>query len=272
MSEIEPTTRFSDRVDTYVRHRPSYPPEIVRAIREGLGVAPPAVVADIGAGTGIFSALLLREGFDVIAVEPNLAMREAAVRAASDRTGPFAPLAGEPGTLSDPPCFSAVSGTAEATTLPDASVDLVTAAQAFHWFDPPRARTEILRITRPPHRVALVWNTRSLDATPFLRAYEALLCRLSDDYEKVRNHNLSDALFASFYGHSRFERRVFPSAQTLDREGFLGRALSSSYVPGRDHPRHAETVDALARLFDEHQESGSVAFLYDSEVYTGCVA
>lgn len=269
MSEIEPTKRFSDRVDTYVRYRPSYPPEILRAIREALDVAPPAVVADIGAGTGIFSALLVADGFDVIAVEPNDAMREAALEASREGRAPFAPPSP---TLARSPRFSAVSGTAEATGLPDASVDLVTAAQAFHWFDPPRARAEILRITRPPRRVALVWNTRSLDATPFLRAYEALLLRVSDDYVKVRNHNLGDAIFASFFGHSRFERRVFPSAQSFDREGFLGRALSSSYVPGRDHPRHAETVRALERLFDEHQERGAVAFHYESEVYLGCLA
>lgn len=267
-SPIEPTKRFSDRVDAYVRHRPGYPKEILRAICDGLHVEPRAVVADIGAGTGIFSAQLLLEGFDVIAIEPNDAMREAALRAADDRRGPFADVP----TTDRAPSFRAVKGTAEATSLPDASVDLVTAAQAFHWFDPPRARVELLRITRPPHRVALVWNTRSLDATPFLRAYDALLLALSDDYAKVRNHNLGEPVFTAFFGSTRYERRVFPSEQRFDRAAFLGRALSSSYVPGQDHPRHAETVRALERLFDEHAEGGEVAFLYDSEVYMGCLA
>ncbi len=249
---MEPTERFTDRVDTYVRHRPSYPPEILRAIRDGLRVAPPAVCADVGAGTGIFSALLLDEGFGVVAVEPNDAMRDASIRILGGR-----------------PRFEAVRGTAEATGLPDACVDFVAAAQAFHWFDPPRAKVELTRVTRPPHPVALVWNSRSLDATPFLRAYEALLVRLSDDYVKVRNHNLGEATFASFFGPRGHERRVFPTRQELDREAFLGRVLSSSYVPGASHPRHAEVVAAMHALFDAHEEDGHVAFLYDTEVYMG---
>ncbi len=249
---MQPTERFTDRVDTYVRHRPSYPPEILRAIREGLHVAPPAACADIGAGTGIFSALLLDEGFGVVAVEPNDAMRDAAVRMLGGR-----------------PRFEAIRGTAEATGLPDASVDFVTAAQAFHWFDPPRAKVELTRVTRAPHPVALVWNSRSLDATPFLRAYDALLVRLSDDYVKVRNHNLGEATFAAFFGPRGYERRVFPTRQELDRDAFLGRVLSSSYVPGASHPRHAEVVAAMHALFDAHEEAGHVAFLYDTEVYLG---
>ena len=252
---MKPTERFSDRVEAYVRHRPSYPSEVLAAIREGLRVSPPAEVADVGAGTGIFSALLLAEGYRVTAVEPNEAMREAAARMLEGRLD-----------------FKAIHGTAESTGLPDASVDLVTAAQAFHWFDPVRARAELLRITRAPHPVALIWNSRSLDATPFLRAYDELLVRLSDDYTKVRNHNLGDAVFSAFYGPRGYERRVFASRQDFDREGFLGRALSSSYVPGASHPRHAETVRALGDLFDAHQENGAVAFLYDTEVFLGFLA
>lgn len=252
-SDPKPTERFSDRVDAYVRHRPGYPPEALRAVREGLGVEPPALAADIGAGTGIFAALLLDQGFRVVAVEPNQAMRDAAARSLGARAG-----------------FSIVSGTAEATGLADASVDFVTAAQAFHWFDPPRARAELSRITRPPHKVALLWNTRSLDATPFLRDYDALLLRLSDDYARVRHQNVGPAILAAFYGgETAYERRVFPSEQAFDEEGLVGRALSSSYFPGAGHPRHDEAVAELRRLFALHQQRGSVSFLYDTEVYLG---
>lgn len=251
----KPTERFSDRVDAYVRHRPGYPPEVFRAIRDGLAVAPPAVAADIGAGTGIFSALLLEEGFGVVAVEPNASMREAALRALADR-----------------PRFSIVAGTAESTGLPDAAADFVTAAQAFHWFDPPRARVELARITRPPHPVALVWNTRSLDATPFLRAYDELLLRLSDDYARVRHQNVSPVTLTAFFGPGGYKRLVFPSSQTFDEEGFVGRALSSSYVPGEGHPRHHEMVSELRRIFAQHQEGGAASFLYDTEVYLGFLA
>lgn len=247
-----PTERFTQRVEDYIRYRPTYPPAAIAAMREKLGVAPPAVAADIGAGTGISSALLLAEGFQVIAVEPNAAMRDAAAKA----------LAGEPR-------FAIVPGTAESTGLPDASVDFVIAAQAFHWFDPPRARAELMRISRPPHPVALLWNTRLLDATPFLRAYDELLLRVSDDYAKVRHNNVSAETFAAFFGPRGYERLVFPSRQVLDEQGFLGRAFSSSYVPGEGHPRHAETLAGLRAIFAEHERGSSVELLYDTEIYVG---
>jgi SAM-dependent methyltransferase len=250
--DSRPTERFTERVEAYARYRPSYPPEALRAIREGLSVEPPAVAADLGAGTGIFSALLLAEGFGVIAVEPNLAMREAAV-----------------GALAGHARFSALPGAAEATGLADASVDFVTAAQAFHWFDAPRARAEMRRITRPPHPVALLWNKRSVEATPFLRAYEALLLRASDDYARVRHENVRRAMLDAFFAPSGHTYLTFPVAQALGEEAFLGRTLSASYVPGKGHPRHDETVRSLRALFAEHEAQGTVELVYDTEVYLG---
>lgn len=255
--EPAPTERFSDRVSAYAKFRPGYPPETLLALRDFFHLAPSAVVADLGAGTGIFSAALLDAGFEVIAVEPNAAMRDEAARSLAGR-----------------PRFTLAAGTAESTGLPDAAADLVTAAQAFHWFDPARARAEIVRITRAPHRVALVWNTRLLDATPFLRDYDELLLRLSDDYAKVRHQNvvsIGTAVLPAFFGPGGFERRAFPSQQVFDEEAFLGRALSSSYVPGESHPRHAETVRELSALFARHQQDGAVAFLYETELYLGCL-
>jgi SAM-dependent methyltransferase len=250
-----PTQRFSNRVDDYVKYRPSYPPEALRAIRAAFGVEPPAVVADVGAGTGIFSSLLLAEGFGVVAVEPNLAMREAATKALSGHAR-----------------FSIVPGTAEHTGLADASVSLVTAAQAFHWFDAPRARAELLRISRPPHPVALLWNKRGVDETPFLRAYEALLLRVSDDYGRVRHENVRGAAIAAFFAPSGHELRSFPTTHALGEEAFLGRALSASYVPAKGHPRHDETILGLRALFAEHQRQGVVEVLYDTELYLGRLA
>lgn len=279
-----PTERFSDRVEAYVLYRPSYPPEVMTALREGLGVAPPAIAVDLGAGTGIFSALLLEEGFGVIAVEPNDAMRTAAERTLSPKMGlapprsaappmgtPDSPM-GTPDSLRAPASqarFASVRGTAEATGLPDHIADFATAAQAFHWFDPVAARAELLRITRFPHPVALIWNSRSLDATPFLRAYDELLLRVSDDYEKVRHQSVGPGVLGAFYGEGLYARRAFPSAQTFDLDGFLGRALSSSYVPGAGHPRHEETVTGLRSIFAQHERDGAVEFLYETEVYTG---
>ena len=172
MSQPSPdvTARFTDRVDDYVRWRPSYPSDVIRLLQETTGIVPPATVADIGAGTGISAALLLDAGYEVHAVEPNAAMR-----AAADKWLQF-----RPGNHSHP-------GRAEATQLPEASVDLVLAAQAFHWFEPQATGLEWRRILKPPGWVVLLWNARRLTGSPFLEGYERLLLEFATDYTAVRH-------------------------------------------------------------------------------------
>src|SRR3982074_1557174 len=129
-----PTARFSDRVENYVRYRPGYPPEVLDLLRTECGLWPSHIVADIASGTGVFTRLLLENGNSVFAVEPNAAMREMGIRQLE--------------SLSAGGRLVLVAGTAEETTLKSASVDFVTAAQAAHWFDLPRARAEFARILR----------------------------------------------------------------------------------------------------------------------------
>ena len=129
--EPDPTQRFSNRVDDYVRHRPHYPPGVLDLLREGIGLTPRTVIADVGSGTGISTELFLENDNTVFAVEPNPEMRAAAKRLLGGRAN-----------------FHSVDGTAEATTLPGGSVDCVVAAQAFHWFDPEKTRAEFQRILR----------------------------------------------------------------------------------------------------------------------------
>ena len=246
---------FGNVAETYHRVRPPYWQPLLDRAQELLALGADANVLDLAAGTGRLTRELAQRFAHVVAVEPNDAMRAAAERSLGSR-----------------PRFSIVRGTAEATGLADASADFATAAQAFHWFDPTATRAELLRVTRPPHPVALLWNRRSLDATPFLRAYDELLVRVSDDYLKVRHENVGPAVLAAFYGEGGYERRVFPSAQVFDEDGFLGRALSSSYVPAPGHPRHDETVRGLREIFTQHQNRGTVALLYETEVYTGHLA
>jgi SAM-dependent methyltransferase len=185
----------------------------------------------------------------VYGVEPNDAMRRAAEA-----------------LLGCEERFHSVPGTAEATRLPDASVDLVTAGQAFHWFDRARFRAEADRILRPGGRVALFWNRRRTDSTPFLRAYEELLLRYGTDYTKVDHARLGPDDFAAFFG-GPYTSHHFPNEQRFDFEGLLGRLLSSSYAPGFGHPSHEPMLGALRELFDAHQEGGEVRFEYDTELY-----
>lgn len=247
------TTRFANRVSDYVKSRPGYPPEVIALLRERAGLGPGTDAADIGAGTGIFTRLLLEAGAQVVhAIEPNEPMRAALVTA-----------------LGADPRLRAHAGTAESTGLADASVDLIVAAQAFHWFDRDRARREFQRILRPRGRVALVWNARLENASPFLAAYERLLQRRATDYARVNHRNIDRAAIASFFAPGAVERHAFPSEQIFDFDGLRGRLLSSSYAPAAGHPNHAPMVAELREIFDAHQENGRVRFLYETEVYLG---
>lgn len=254
MPTVDPTRRFSDRVADYVRYRPGYPQALLQALIDETGLGPGSVAADVGSGTGISSELLLRSGCRVYGVEPNAEMR----RAAEDR------LAGEPR-------FTSVAGTAEATTLAAASVDLTAAGQAFHWFDRRRARAELSRVLRPGGRVALFWNSRSTDTTPFLHDYEALLRRFGTDYGEVDHTRLDRGVFDRFFGDA-YAARSFPNEQVLDLPGLRGRLLSSSYAPGPGHPDHQPMLDELRRIFDRHQKAGRVRLEYDTELYLGPLA
>jgi SAM-dependent methyltransferase len=250
------TERFSEKVSDYAKHRPSYPAEAIDFVMRALDLSRGSIVADIGAGTGISSVLFLDRGVRVCAVEPNAPMRASAEAWLGAREG-----------------YSSHAGTAEATTLPDASVDAIIAAQAFHWFDPEKARGEALRILRPRSsaNVALLWNARRPTGTAFLEGYEQLLLDRSVDYAKVRHQNVaaSDAVDRFFAGPA--SRWSTPSTQPYDWDGLVGRTRSASYVPGPSHPAYERFYAALRELFDRANENGFVAFEYDVDVIYGSI-
>ncbi len=245
------TSRFSDRVENYIRYRPGYPAEVVNTLQQECGLTPHHVIADIASGTGIWTRMLLENGNQVFGVEPNVGMREA----------------GE-NLLAGFSKFTSVDGKAEATTLPDARVDFVTAAQAAHWFDRPKARREFSRILKSGGWLVLIWNEREVDTTPFLRAYEELLLTYGTDYEDVRHERTTDSV-NEFFDPAPCQERVFPMRQDFDYVALEGRLLSSSYAPGPGHLKHAPMLNALHRIFDQHAENGLVKFNYKTRVYFG---
>jgi SAM-dependent methyltransferase len=254
----KPTERFSNRAHDYHQHRPSYPRAAIACLVEAWGLGAEHRVADIGSGTGIFTRQLLEAGLDVYAVEPNDAMRQAA----------------EEGLGAEPrfhPRFHSVAGSAEATGLAAGSIDAVTVAQAFHWFDADAFQRECQRILRPPGRVALVWNRRDM-STPFGREYEAILQRFGTDYREVGHMRLDESdVFERFFAGGTFEVHSFPYAQQHDWEGLVGRVRSASYAPAPGDPHDEPMLAALRELFDRLQEGGSVRFDYETLVYLGCV-
>jgi len=245
------TSRFSDRVENYVRYRPGYPAQALEVLKKDCGLTPSHVVADIASGTGIWTRTLLENGNPTFGVEPNAEMRQAGER-----------------LLASFPKFTSVSGTAEATTLADASVDFVTAAQAAHWFDRKRARQEFVRVLKPGGWLALLWNERVTDSTPFLRDYEQLLLTYGTDYADVRHEKTTDEV-NQFFDPAPFQARVFDLRQEFDYTGIEGRLLSSSYAPGPQDPNYAPMLRELRRIFDAHAVSGRAVFDYKTRVYFG---
>ena len=245
--------RFEDRVDDYVRFRPSYPAVVVRTLESELDIDPERTrVVDLGCGTGISAQLFLAQGYRVLGVEPNVSMREAAVRG-----------------LGSDPRFQVVDGTAEATRLPDSSFDLAVAAQSFHWFDRTAAREEIGRILAPSGVVALLWNERKVDVSPFLRAYEDILLQYGTDYVQIDHRNLTDDVINNFFGPAGCDLRIFSNHQDFDLDGLIGRAKSSSYVPGPDHHDYDALLESLTSAYVEYAREERVRFEYDTKLYFG---
>jgi SAM-dependent methyltransferase len=246
----DPTKRFSDRAESYAKYRPGYPDEMLAYL--GTLVSSGALVADVGSGTGILTLRLLAQGYVVYAVEPNEPMRREADR-----------------VLSAYCAFHSVNGTAEATGLPNQSIDLITCAQAFHWFDPERTRSEFCRILKPVGLTAIIWNERQDNDSDVGREYNDLLKRMVPDYKRVDHRRISAEELHKFFAPGEVQVVKFPNHQVLNRDGFQGRLVSSSYVPNVGQPGHDEIVEAADRIFTKHQVGGEVRIDYETKVYVG---
>ncbi len=246
VSDLNPTQRFSSRVEAYARYRPSYPRETLSLLERECGLTAASRIADIGSGTGLLARLFLDFGCEVTGVEPNPEMRAAGER-----------------MLSGEPRFQSVEGRAEATTLPDSSVDFVTAGQAFHWFEPASARAEFQRILKPAGWVVLIWNERLV--TPgFMAGHE----ELQNKFAREKPHP-AEAEFNAFYGHAAWRLARIPNRQSLDGEGLRGRIESSSWSPLPGADGYEAMMLEMLRLFRKYERDGRVTIEYETHIYYG---
>ncbi|WP_212005374.1 class I SAM-dependent methyltransferase [Chitinophaga sp. HK235] len=245
------TERFSNRVADYEKYRPHYPEAIIPYLSATTGLSTQSVIADIGSGTGISAQPFLDNGNTVFAVEPNTEMRASAEK-----------------QLQRFPGFKSVNGTAEHTTLPDHSIDLIVAAQAFHWFDRESTRKEFHRISKPGAFAVLMWNIRPIN-TPFEHDYEQLLRQYGTDYQHMQHRSIDPAQLAAFFLPGTFREKSIMNAQRFDFPALKGLLSSSSYMPDKAHPSYQPMLRALEDLFEKYKENGIVLFSYETKLYTG---
>jgi SAM-dependent methyltransferase len=248
---MKATERFSDRVENYRKYRPHYPKEIIPFLKREIGLTSSSVIADIGSGTGISTEMFLKNGNVVYAVEPNTEMRLAAEE-----------------QLSSYPNFHSINATAEATTLFDRSIDIITSFQAFHWFDARKAKVEFKRIMKSGGWIVLIWNNRLLDASSFLIAFEKLLNVFGTDYPVMQDSDIYENIKILFEGKS-YNLKEFPNSQSFDYEGLHGRLLSASYIPTAADTKYHPMLEELRRIFNEFQIEDRVEILYKTEVFYG---
>ena len=248
---LDPTKRFTNRVENYLKYRPRYPPEIIPLLEKECGLTRDSLIADIGSGTGFLTELFLQNGNRVFGLEPNAEMRAAGEQLLAKYTN-----------------FTSVNATAENTTLAAGAVDFVTAGQAFHWFDREKTQAEFARILKSNGWVVIVWNGYKPERTPLLRGYHEALLRYGTDYRDVRRE-IEDIKIEQFFACGAYKVAQFEFHQTFDFEGFKGRTLSASYAPQPGEANFEPMISRLREIFDSNQSDGKVTFDYDTEVYYG---
>lgn len=248
IAELHPTTRFSNRVENYVKYRPPYPEEIIPFLENTIGLRKDQRIVDIGSGTGMFSELFLKKEYAVTGIEPNEDMRKAAETR----------LAAYPG-------FESRSRLAEQTGLRSDTVDLITIAQAFHWMELEEIKKEFLRILKPGGHILLAWNLR-LQHSSFLKAYEELKQKFGKDY-LGGNEKVNEPVIERFFAPKTMTTHSFTNVQLLDFESLKGQLLSSSYIPLPGQPSYENMISELAELFVSNNENGFIRMEYETKIF-----
>lgn len=221
-------------------------------LRRECGLDGDSRIVDVAAGTGLLTEVFLEAGFAVTAVEPNAEMRAACSALKANYEN-----------------LQIVDGTAEATGLPDASADLITVAQAMHWFDLEKTKAEFARILRPGRCCAVIYNNRRPGGDPFHEGYERLLKEFGIDYVNVKQQHMGRKRLAAFFAPAEMKCESFPNPQEFGEEELLGRVLSSSYMPQPGQPGFQPMKAAVLRLFAETERDGKVAMVHDCVVCWG---
>ncbi len=248
---MDNTKRFNGIASEYTQSRPSYSAEFIECLFSKYGFSASAVIADIGSGTGKFAKQLLQKGCNVICVEPNSDMRLVAEKELCEYTE-----------------FKSVSGSAENTMLPDNSVDFITTAQAFHWFDTKSFKTECSRILKPDGKVFLIWNTRNCDALINRELY-GVYSEYCPDFKGFSGGTKPHDDRIKYFFDNNYEYLSFINPLYFDREKFISRSLSGSYSLKKGDVNFDSYIDAINRVFDKFEIDGIAKIENETVCYVG---
>jgi SAM-dependent methyltransferase len=247
------TAKFTGLADGYAKYRPTYGKEFIDYLYGEVGFGKDKTIADIGAGTGIFSRLLLERGSKVICVETNADMMKTWKK-----------------YLSGFPDCEFVFAPAEHTTLPDKSVDFITAAQSFHWFDEENFQIECKRILKDGGKVVLIWNSRVF-AAEAVKEGDEINRRYCPNFGGFNggDRGIVPDNHASFFKDGIVKYKTFPNNYIMDEESFIGRHLSASYAPKKTNENFADYVGELKLLFKKYAVNGIYEMPNVVESYVG---
>ncbi len=248
---MDNTNNFSQRAADYTIGRPVYAQEFIDYLYSKEGLSEKSVIADIGSGTGKFASQLLARGSKVFCVEPNEDMRNTAAK-----------------ELGEMPNAIIVNGSASEITLASASVDFVTTAQAFHWFDVAQFQSECKRILKPDGIVALIWNMRDMKADINKRAYE-IYKEFCPNFKGFGGGIKRDDERIKQFFNGSYKRVVFDNPLSFDEEKWIKRSLSGSYSIKEGDVRYEKYIGVLKRLFLEYSDNGIMQMPNYTVAYIG---
>lgn len=246
LEELNSESIFSSRVQNYAKYRPSYPNDIIDFLHEVIGLNKKSIIADIGSGTGICTKMFLDNGNTVYAVEPNNDIRQVAENSFESYVN-----------------FHSIDGSSESTKLQSESIDIITVAQAFHWFDPKPTKREFLRILKPNGFVVLMWNNRKFHSDGFIGEYLSIVRRFR---EKIKIKS-DESVMPKFFDSKKVHEKVFSNPQIFDLKRLKGELISYSYIPNENHPKFMSMMSEIEDLFNKYNNNGKVVLEYETHLY-----
>ena len=253
--EVKNEERFAGKAGIYKQFRPTYPKDLIDYLYFHTGFNKNSIIADIGSGTGIFSRLLLEQGNQVYCVEPNENMRQ---------TAEF--------DLSGFSNYISVNASAENTTIEKASIDFITVAQAFHWFNREAFKSECKRILKDNGKIVIIINNRDNEHEVVNKDY-IIRAKYAVGDKKGLGRGFTDNLVNGFFKDNIFETQKFENDLLFDEESFIGRNLSTSYAPNEktDPEKYHGFVRELSEFFDEYNSNGILTYPHFTKIYIGRV-